>query len=253
MELPTDEAHLWLAATDAGLFSPEVLESCRAYLTIEERAQEHTFLSPHVAHEFVIARALCRTVLSRYAALDPLDWHFTKNKYGRPEIANGPPDCRLHFNISHCDGLVACIVAQDRDIGVDVECISRNISHLEIAKSMFSPREYSALSSLPQSQHLRRFFEYWTLKESYIKARGMGLSLPLDQFSFAIDHREVSISFQGLDDHPGAWQFDLLQPSLRHQAAACIKKGVGAPRLSIVEFHVEPQTTAVPFPLRIIA
>ena len=91
----------------------------------------------------------------------------------------------LRFNLSHTDGLVVCLVAVEREIGVDVEHTARAGSvGIEIAERFSSPSEVAELRSLPFADQRSRFFDYWTLKEAYIKARGLGLHLPLDQFSF---------------------------------------------------------------------
>jgi 4'-phosphopantetheinyl transferase len=98
-----------------------------------------------------------------------------------------------------------------------------------IADRYFSPHEVRALRALPPDRQRERFFEYWTLKESYIKARGMGLAIPLHQFSFHLDRgTPVTISFdRELEDDPRAWQFDRYRPSERHLMASAIRRGVG--------------------------
>ncbi len=140
----------------------------------------------------------------------------------------------IRFNLSNTRGLIACLVALDRDVGVDVEDTERASSAVDIADRFFSPGEVRALRALPQERQRARFFEYWTLKESYIKARGMGLAIPLDQFSFHLDDGPaIGISFDPrLGDDRSAWQFALYQPSARHTMAAAIRSG-GGPPLSI--------------------
>ena len=90
----------------------------------------------------------------------------------------------LNFNISHTKSLVLLGVTSDGALGVDVEnCRSRE-APLKIAHQFFAPEELAELQALPRAQQHDRFFEYWTLKESYIKARGMGLSLPFELVQF---------------------------------------------------------------------
>jgi len=165
-----------------------------------------------------------RTVLSRYRDVAPEAWRFELNEYGRPSIA-APDDARgLKFNLSHTNGMIACIVAEERDVGVDVEDRDRTGRLLEVADRFFSPLEVRALRSLPVDEQWERFFVYWTLKESYIKARGMGLAIPLSHFSFDVDDG-ISIAFDPkLDDDPSRWQFTALSHGRRHAVAASVER-----------------------------
>ncbi len=125
-------------------------------------------------------------MLSRYADVAPRDWPFRIDEHGRPELAARPagtPD--LRFNVSHTNGLVACAVTVGREVGVDVEHTGRRLVH-DVAERFFSPREVADLRACPAADQPVVFFDYWTLKESYIKARGLGLALPLRQFSFLL-------------------------------------------------------------------
>lgn len=166
-----------------------------------------------------------RTVLSKYTDVAPSAWRFVTNEYGRPEI-DEPADARwLKFNLSHTKGLIALIVAKNREVGVDVEDRERTGRLLNVADRYFSPPEVEALRALPESEKLDRFFLYWTLKESYIKARGMGLAIPLSQFSFAITS-DISIAFDAkLDDDPDTWQFTAMSFGPRHALAAAVRRG----------------------------
>ena len=106
---------------------------------------------------------------------------------GDSRSAGRLPD--LRFNISHTDGLIACAVTIGREVGVDVEHINRHLTH-DVADRFFAPREVADLQSLPDEEQQRVFFDYWTLKEAYIKARGFGLALPLGDFAFTLQSAE---------------------------------------------------------------
>ena len=85
----------------------------------------------------------------------------------------------------------------------------------------------AALRKLPEKEQLDRFFLYWTLKESYIKARGMGLVIPLSHFSFLFENA-ISIAFDPrLEDDPESWQFTALSYSRRHAVAASFRCKAG--------------------------
>jgi len=222
--LPT-EAHVWLlaGAEDA---APSQLDGLSSLLHEEERTRAARYLRAVDRARSIVARALLRLTLSRYAPVAPDAWRFVTNRYGRPELAEVPPGAAgLRFNVSHTEGLIAVAVARDRDIGVDVEDIDRRLTH-DIAGRFFSPAEVHDLRQQPPEAQPRVFFDYWTLKESYIKARGMGLALPLEDFSFQLrPDGPPTISFAPtLDDDPARWQFAQGCPSDRHRLAVAVER-----------------------------
>jgi len=223
-------AHLWYVFSDE-VQDPDLLAAYHGLMSPEEAAKQARYYFPEGRHEYLLTRALVRAVLSRYAPIAPAAWQFVRNEYGRPEIAGPSGAPRLHFNLSNTKGLIACLVAVGRDVGVDVEDTERSAGAVDIAERFFSPSEVRALRARPPDRQRERFFEYWTLKESYIKARGMGLAIPLDHFSFHLDEGAgIRISFDPrLRDEPGAWQFRLYRPTARHTMAAAIRKGGDAP------------------------
>ena len=197
----------------------------RAYdelLAEDERKKRDRFRFEKDQHSCLVTRALVRTVLSNYADVTPVAWRFVTNEYGRPEI-DEPKDARwLKFNLSH-----------------DVEDRERRGRLLNVADRYFSPSEVEALRALPEGEQLDRFFLYWTLKESYIKARGMGLAIPLSQFSFTIAS-DISIAFDAkLDDDPDRWQFTAMSFGRRHALAASIRR-VAADNVQLVLHETVP-------------
>lgn len=218
------EAHLWIARP-GDIRDPELLLAYDALLTADEREKVSRFRFEKDRHTSLVTRALVRTVLSRYAGVPPGDWRFVPNQYGRPEISAPREERSLRFNLSHTEGLVVCLVSRDRDVGVDVEDRTRDGDLLDVADRFFSPYEVKALRALPREQQMDRFFLYWTLKESYIKARGMGLAISLSAFSFDLDSpgSGIRILFDPtLEDDPGRWQFSAMSYGRRHAIAAGI-------------------------------
>jgi len=177
-------------------------------------------------HRFLLTRALVRTMLSRYAAVAPADWQFIANVHGRPEILDRPagvPD--LRFNLSHTDGLIACAVTIGREVGVDVEHVGRRLTQ-DVAARFFAPAEVAHLQSLPDDQQERVFFDYWTMKEAYIKARGFGLALPLGDFAFHFTPgAPPAIAFEpAMQDDPATWQFLQDWPTPMHRLGLAIRR-----------------------------
>lgn len=220
-----EDVHLWFAFPEE-IDDPALLTAYFEMMTPEERARQRRFHFERHRHQYLVARALVRTTLSRYTGTAPENWRFSVNRYGRPEIESPSGLAPLRFNLSHTGGLAALAVVLESDIGVDVEDTSRERSCVELAKRYFSKDEADALLELPPPLQCSRFFEYWTLKEAYIKARGMGLSIPLEQFSFHLEeNRPLRISFDSsLHDRPDGWQFWLMQITNRYKASLALRR-----------------------------
>ncbi len=202
----------------------ELLAAYAALMTPEERAVEARFVLPRHRRQYRVTRALVRTVLAAYLGTDPASLRFEPGPWGRPELARRR-DHGLSWNLAHTDGLVVLLVAEGCAVGVDVEDIVHRKAPLDVAGDHFAPSEVASLRALPLPAQPRRFFEYWTLKESYIKARGMGLAIPLGDFAFdSTADSGPTISFQGLDDDPSDWQFTLVAPTACHLAAAAFHR-----------------------------
>jgi len=156
----------------------------------------------------------------RFNCQAPEQWTFSTNHYGRPEIS---PPGRLRFNLSHTRGLAAVLVALEVDCGVDVEQRRQMRDLFGRATHVFSAAEVDSLRPLSTEGQHERFFDYWTLKESYIKARGMGLSLPLQQFTFSLN-QGITISFDPrMKDDPARWQFERFAPTPDHAMAVALR------------------------------
>ena len=231
----TDRAiHLFLGSLD-DVDIPGIRSACSALLCPNEREQAQRFTSDRRRREYVFAHGLARAALSRLAPqVAPAEWRFEKSRHGRPFISGPRSAERLHFSLSHTDGFVACAVSSCEHVGIDVEATDRPVSHLEIARTFFSSAEHADLISLPPPLQRDRFFDLWTLKEAYAKARGLGLRLPLDEFSIHVapdGKRRVTFS-RDLCDDPESWCFSQFSPSPRHRLAVADGSGRGLPLVS---------------------
>lgn len=224
LALPPDEVHIWITEPEL-ITETWLLEAYRGILSPQEREKQQRFLFERHRKQYLVSHALVRITLSRYSLVPPEAWTFSTNAYGRPEI-QAPASPGLRFNLSHTDGMVVVAVALAADVGVDVEDAQRAGETVSVADRFFAPSEVAALRALEVGRQRERFFEYWTLKESYIKARGMGLSLPLEQFGFELrPGQSPRISFDPrLEDDPEAWQFVQLRPSARHRVALALRR-----------------------------
>jgi 4'-phosphopantetheinyl transferase len=228
------EVHVWWAFPDQ-VCRPEILERQLAALSADERRQHSRFVFERHRRQYLVSHALVRDALSRYAPVGPADWSFEANQFGRPSIAQ-PAEWRgLRFNLSHTEGRSVIAVAWETDIGVDVEATAAARDLSEIADRFFSPIEIAQLKQRPD-----RFFDFWTLKEAYIKARGMGLAIPLNTFSFLLPEcaDPQIVLHQGCEDSAERWQF-VLQRGSQYRMALAAAFGSG-PRFTIVEREMVP-------------
>ena len=138
---------------------------------------------------YIAAHGCLREILARYTHSDPDQLVFSANRYGKPALR----DHMLEFNLSHSGDFALIAVTQAHKVGVDVECIRSDIELESMARRFFSPIEVSELMSLLADQRLVGFFNCWTRKEAYIKAHGLGLSLPLDSFDVSLTPGEPAI------------------------------------------------------------
>jgi 4'-phosphopantetheinyl transferase len=220
----TARVDLWLM--QPARLSPAELERGDRLLTDEERERQRAFFFERNRLEYLVTRGLIRTVLSKYRAIPAAGWRFRRNEYGRPEV---DPPCGLRFNLANHPSLVVCAVHEgEAQLGVDVEPLDRGKEVLDIATTVFAEAELSALRALPSASQPDRAVSLWTLKEAYIKARGMGLALPLKDFAFDFTGTSPRITFSpGLDDDPGRWRF-LITDHEHHRIALAVESNGGA-------------------------
>jgi 4'-phosphopantetheinyl transferase len=232
LQLGPREVHVWLAVPEQ-ISDARLLERYGALLSDEERTRAERFRFAEHRHQFCVAHALVRSTLSRYADVEPGAWRFAIAERGRPEIVAAPGVPPLRFNLSHAAGLVACAVALVRDVGVDVENISRRADTSSIAERYFAPSERRELARSGAGPE--RFYEFWTLKEAYLKARGVGIAAALEKISFEIEPgAPIRIHFaDDFQDDAASWQFALHRPSAHHVLSVAVRRSA-EPDLSIV-------------------
>ncbi|MCP4381625.1 MAG: 4'-phosphopantetheinyl transferase superfamily protein, partial [Hyphomicrobiales bacterium] len=177
---------------------------------------------------YLAARVLLRTALSRYVSVSPADWVFSQNAFGKPEIDGSIDGDGLRFNLSHTAGLVVCAVTRSADIGVDVERLSRTVPDMQFARRHFAWSEYWSLVATPGPARARVFFAHWTVKEAYLKARGLGLSLPLDSIVIRpASDGGWSVRLEDAETESGAWHFAMREVGREHLIAVAARQPIG--------------------------
>lgn len=224
------QVDVWVAFIDEA-FEAIASRAERDVMSHDEWARLGRFVFEKDRRRYRVTRSLVRHALSRYLPRPARDWTFGATEFGRPFIANDDPAARsIRFNISHSDQVVMLAVTRDLQVGIDVEDLDRRVP-LDAAASFFAADEMRQLEAMPALKRPRRFLDFWTLKESYIKARGEGLSLALDQFSFRLD-REGPLGFAvdpRLQDTARRWSFWTWQPSSASVAALCLELAAETP------------------------
>lgn len=229
--LQDKDIHLWLTRPKE-IADPTLLASYQLLLSADEKKKQQRYRFAKDRHNCLVTCAFVRYVLSQYADLQPAEWIFEKGRHGKPEISNSP--LPLRFNLSHTEEMIVCAVILHKDIGCDIESRSRIADLKSSARRYFSASEVKTLLALPTTQQQARFFEYWTLKEAYVKATGQGLSVPLNAFSFNIGRSDVikynvqiELKFdqEGQGNSSENWFSCLFYPDDTHCVAVCVNSG----------------------------
>lgn len=226
MTLSHGEVHVWRASLEQ---PPGVAARLRLTLSEDERERAARFHFERDRVRFVIARAALRAVLGRYLDVPPGSLRFSYGAHGKPllspEFVAESAEGGLEFNVSHSHTLALVAVARGRALGVDIERLRADAAERQIAERFFSAQEVAALCALPDAQQPRAFFDCWTRKEAYIKARGEGLSFPLDEFDVSLqpDAPAVLLGVRGDVREAARWSLRALDVEPGYAAALAVE------------------------------
>ncbi len=174
------------------------------WLSSAERKRYKRFVSKQQANQFLLARALVRSQLSKQVpGVLPHEWVFVVDDSGKPRLAGGFSHFNFHFNLSHSEDLVVLALGEGLseelgeglNLGVDVECIHRPVFSMALAKRYFAKTELADLMRLTEQQQVKRIAQLWTLKESLLKASGLGIRVSLAKLAFCYqDESELEVN-----------------------------------------------------------
>lgn len=219
LTLQDGHLHIWRACLDVEPLAQRRLSESLSQDECERAARFHA--EKH-RRRFTAGRGLLRSLLGKYLARSPGEIVFSYNEHGKPRLAPGQDQSDLRFNLSHSDELALFAFTMSREIGIDLERIRPERSTFGIAESFFAPREVAALFALAGDQHTAAFFRCWTRKEAYIKAKGAGMSIPLDSFAVSLAP-DAPAELLWVRDHPeelSRWTLTTLRPDPAF--AACV-------------------------------
>ena len=216
----------------------------RTLLTEPEHALLKTIPSTALKRRMIASMVLNRALLAHIEGGVPTDWAVLADARGAPTAWRNGQRREVHTSRSRSEGMVAAAVSGACRIGVDIEAVGAHGADSGLARQFFSLPEIEALEAMDPSEREDRFFRIWTLKEAYIKARGLGFLLPLD--SFALLPGPDGIRFEPpADDAENRWQFHSTEPSPQHRLAlACEDPAIP---VRIATANLDPATGEIRF------
>ena len=222
LTLGNDEVHVWRASLN---LPASYIFPLQQTLAPDECARAERFHFQRDRDRFIVARGGLRDILSRYLNTKSDQLRFCYNSHGKPALARKANHGELGFNLAHSHELALYAITRGREVGIDLERIRSNLVDEQIAERFFSPREVVVLRGLPMYQQREAFFNCWTRKEAYVKAKGQGLSIPLDQFDVSLAPGEPAalLSTQWHPQEASRWSLQKLNPGCGYVAALAVE------------------------------
>lgn len=222
MRLQEREVHIWRVSVSH--FAP-FMHRLQEILSEEERARASRFRFERDHQRWIVAHAILRLLLSQYVGISTANLRFQTNAYGKPSLAFPILTPPLQFNLSHAADLVLYAFASTARVGIDVEYQRTDVDYEALARVSFSPREQMMLRTVPHESKGEAFFRCWTRKEAYIKAKGLGFSLPLDSFdvSFLTGEPVALLDSRENREEVERWRLQNLFPGRGYAGALAIE------------------------------
>ncbi len=167
----------------------QVFETLLTIISPEKKEAIHGYFREEDKLRSLIGELLIRKVLMERCGLKNTNIRFMQTENGKPMLAGAE---HLHFNSSHAGDWVVCAIDK-KPIGVDVEKVKP--ANLAVSRSFFSEEEHLDICNAADPNE--RFFDYWTLKESFIKHSGKGLSQELNSFTIFFSENTIGVLLEG--------------------------------------------------------
>jgi 4'-phosphopantetheinyl transferase len=182
-QLEENKVIIWLLDLNKTVFDLAWLVSL---LSDSELKKSQKLVFDKDKKRYIVSHGILRILLGKYIGLPPGFVEYRFNRYGKPELNVDINPEKIKFNLSHSHEKILFAFSRGRELGVDIEYLDPKFPTSDISKRFFSPQEVQELINLPKEQQIQGFFKCWTQKEAYIKAKGMGLSIPLDSFDVSV-------------------------------------------------------------------
>ena len=217
--LSRDEVHVWRASLDRPAADYARL------LSRDEQARADRLRFEQLKQRFIVGCGTRKVILGHYLNVAPKEVEFDYLPNGKPVLSSGLLHSALCFNLSHSDEMLLLAVTHHRAVGIDIEHIRSDVDVENLANQFFSPAERAELEALPSNKKLASFFSGWTRKEAFLKARGEGITYPLDQFSVSMDCDQPAKLLDVKDDPQELtrWSFHTLAPAPGYTGALVVE------------------------------
>jgi len=221
LALPDSEVQLWRVDLEA---LAQAEDRWQQLLSADERARARRFLVPRVRQHFAATRGMLRTILSGYLTADPAELTFHYSSKDKPSLAPPYAASGISFNVAHSGGVALLAFVRGRAVGVDVERVRRNLDVQAVARRFFSAHEQEQLAVVAPEHIYEAFFRCWTRKEAYIKAKGEGLWMPLNQFDVSLASGAANALLATRPDRTEADRWSLREVAVGsgYAAALCV-------------------------------
>lgn len=223
LSLAKRDVHIWQLSLAQ---SSATINQLRQLLSADEEERSRRFHFEVDRQHFIAGRGCLRIILSRYLKIRPAEIEFTYTDYGKPQIAKSEAsEQSLNFNLAHSRGVALYGFTLLGEIGVDIEYVRPEFPDEEIARRFFSASEVACLGNLPIETRPQAFFNCWTRKEAFIKAKGVGLSLPLDQFDVTLDPAEPAALLRTSwnENEAAHWSLRAIETTPGYAAAVAVR------------------------------
>lgn len=227
---------IWRTRTD---LSADRISSLFHFLSADEQSRAERFLHSVHRGRFIASRGILRCILGDYLGVGPQKIRFSTCSHGKPRLEDPLHQAGLRFNLSHSYGMALYAVAENRDVGIDVEYLARPCRELQIARRFFSSEEAQVIAGLPDNHRRKAFFVCWTRKEALLKAKGVGLSIPLDRFEVSVRPEDppALLRTDWNEKERLQWRLFNVEPGPDYVASLAVEKGVSQLRF----FEADPE------------
>ena len=218
----SDEVHIWRVPLN---LSEAFLQQLKTRLSPDERERAARFKFEKHRNHFIAARGQLRLLLAAYTGQPADQVRFSYNRFGKPYLQEKNSAQPLQFNISHSHELALMAFHPTWKLGVDIEWMKPDFDGLHLVKRFFSQNEQKEMEEVPEALKKEAFFNGWTRKEAYIKARGRGLNIPLAQFSVSLDPEQPARLIETPHDPEGLkfWKLQAIPVPQNYKAAIVVK------------------------------
>ena len=222
MQIFEDEVHVWHSFLSLTALQ---LDRMMSYLSPLEVERTVNFHFQKDRDRYIASHGILREIIGGYIDKNPECLSFTRNAFGKPFLSSDDNPIGLLFNLSHSYDLAVFAFTLKRRIGIDVELIKTEAVRDRTIEYVFSPREVAGLRNLPAELQTAAFFNCWTRKEAFIKAKGEGLSIPLNQFDVSFVPGEPACLLRvGWDNGEAKrWRLHDLSVSREHAGAVAVE------------------------------